>query len=103
RRRHTRSKRDWSSDVCSSDLNLRLHWPWYARINVLGEFSLRLRGQQESVLSGGKQGTNKLLSYLIAAGPNGMAQETLAASLWPEIGRASSRDTQSSSWGGAGG
>src|SRR5207249_7462684 len=24
RRRHTRSKRDWSSDVCSSDLELRL-------------------------------------------------------------------------------
>src|SRR5438874_10212269 len=24
RRRHTRSLRDWSSDVCSSDLNLRL-------------------------------------------------------------------------------
>src|SRR5699024_11447228 len=23
RRRHTRSKRDWSSDVCSSDLNLK--------------------------------------------------------------------------------
>ena len=23
RRRHTRSKRDWSSDVCSSDLNAR--------------------------------------------------------------------------------
>src|SRR5437868_12159050 len=23
RRRHTRSKRDWSSDVCSSDLQLR--------------------------------------------------------------------------------
>src|SRR5699024_12159783 len=23
RRRHTRSKRDWSSDVCSSDLHLR--------------------------------------------------------------------------------
>src|SRR5207249_6392580 len=34
RRRHTRSKRDWSSDVCSSDLTIvplyvifvRLHW-----------------------------------------------------------------------------
>src|SRR6266513_1332633 len=29
RRRHTRSKRDWSSDVCSSDLGYRLpivHW-----------------------------------------------------------------------------
>src|SRR5699024_11748067 len=24
RRRHTRSKRDWSSDVCSSDLNFNL-------------------------------------------------------------------------------
>src|SRR5207249_6099906 len=24
RRRHTRSKRDWSSDVCSSDLSVRL-------------------------------------------------------------------------------
>src|SRR5207249_7588711 len=24
RRRHTRSKRDWSSDVCSSDLNLAI-------------------------------------------------------------------------------
>src|SRR5699024_11491550 len=24
RRRHTRSKRDWSSDVCSSDLDIRL-------------------------------------------------------------------------------
>src|SRR5207249_5044404 len=25
RRRHTRSKRDWSSDVCSSDLVIRKH------------------------------------------------------------------------------
>src|SRR5699024_11522310 len=24
RRRHTRSKRDWSSDVCSSDLNMNI-------------------------------------------------------------------------------
>src|SRR5699024_11249790 len=28
RRRHTRSKRDWSSDVCSSDLP---RWPWPKR------------------------------------------------------------------------
>src|SRR5699024_3759334 len=27
RRRHTRSKRDWSSDVCSSDLQLSLREP----------------------------------------------------------------------------
>src|SRR5438067_3707111 len=26
RRRHTRSKRDWSSDVCSSDLELERSW-----------------------------------------------------------------------------
>src|SRR5699024_11766513 len=27
RRRHTRSKRDWSSDVCSSDLDVLAHLP----------------------------------------------------------------------------
>src|SRR5699024_11903605 len=27
RRRHTRSKRDWSSDVCSSDLATKYHIP----------------------------------------------------------------------------
>src|SRR5699024_11309454 len=35
RRRHTRSKRDWSSDVCSSDLVLGV----LAGIFVLGAFS----------------------------------------------------------------
>src|SRR5207249_8191477 len=33
RRRHTRSKRDWSSDVCSSDLDARQFW---------GKFTLQL-------------------------------------------------------------
>src|SRR5437868_8758502 len=28
RRRHTRSKRDWSSDVCSSDLSWWMSPPW---------------------------------------------------------------------------
>src|SRR5216683_4498112 len=38
RRRHTRSDRDWSSDVCSSDLHLRL-----ARdVDVLEEVHLEL-------------------------------------------------------------
>src|SRR5207249_7411064 len=37
-RRHTRSKRDWSSDVCSSDLGERKasspndHWPWAMKL-----------------------------------------------------------------------
>src|SRR5699024_12070353 len=39
RRRHTRSKRDWSSDVCSSDLRrrgdlLHLVWLWFAFASV---------------------------------------------------------------------
>src|SRR5699024_11537254 len=29
RRRHTRSKRDWSSDVCSSDLRSSLSWKFW--------------------------------------------------------------------------
>src|SRR5690606_39731691 len=28
RRRHTRFSRDWSSDVCSSDLDLSGNWDW---------------------------------------------------------------------------
>src|SRR5207249_7230360 len=34
RRRHTRSKRDWSSDVCSSDLAFEGPWPAYRTLNV---------------------------------------------------------------------
>src|SRR5699024_5369801 len=35
RRRHTRSKRDWSSDVCSSDLfDARYAWPVYDWMGV---------------------------------------------------------------------
>src|SRR5699024_11755896 len=56
RRRHTRSKRDWSSDVCSSDLfrslaAIRNHSPgskevqegmkeWYQLLNKMGNYSL---------------------------------------------------------------
>src|SRR6266542_2591079 len=32
RRRHTRCYRDWSSDVCSSDLSLR--WSQFAQIKI---------------------------------------------------------------------
>src|SRR5437868_13270668 len=32
RRRHTRSKRDWSSDVCSSDLNKRNAEPQFVTV-----------------------------------------------------------------------
>src|SRR6266849_5005428 len=42
RRRHTRSTRDWSSDVCSSDLGRR------ARINESGEAATRSQEHTES-------------------------------------------------------
>src|SRR5699024_616934 len=34
RRRHTRSKRDWSSDVCSSDLLIIAFVTWYIRRGI---------------------------------------------------------------------
>src|SRR5699024_11693902 len=56
RRRHTRSKRDWSSDVCSSDLRLEsfmspafqaLSWLWllqqFYRHDTLGRMPTVLR------------------------------------------------------------
>src|SRR5438874_13511189 len=48
RRRHTRSLRDWSSDVCSSDLHSQpahhsgSHGVWVARLGMITIFSLPL-------------------------------------------------------------
>src|SRR5699024_12079154 len=42
RRRHTRSKRDWSSDVCSSDLS---PWGEGAPVRTLGRMRGRFRTQ----------------------------------------------------------
>src|SRR5699024_12007570 len=36
RRRHTRSKRDWSSDVCSSDLNSTRGRPYFTLYATIG-------------------------------------------------------------------
>src|SRR5699024_11842692 len=37
RRRHTRSKRDWSSDVCSSDLTFLLYWKLVEAFQIISE------------------------------------------------------------------
>lgn len=63
---------------------LQQHWPWHTTINVLGRFVLLAQDQSTQPLPGGKQGTSKLLSHLIAAGPNGISQETLARTIWPD-------------------
>src|SRR6266699_5803752 len=56
RRRHTRCGRDWSSDVCSSDLtDISLRWPWGLAVvlalviaticaTLIGWFSVRTEG-----------------------------------------------------------
>src|SRR5699024_11366409 len=44
RRRHTRSKRDWSSDVCSSDL----YQYWYQYITNDNDSQLKFQGHQKT-------------------------------------------------------
>src|SRR5699024_11836866 len=42
RRRHTRSKRDWSSDVCSSDLDFLSFFPPHAVNNNIPAASIQI-------------------------------------------------------------
>src|SRR5699024_11896928 len=44
RRRHTRSKRDWSSDVCSSDLNVP------SKINIIDNVDVKDSALPEEIL-----------------------------------------------------
>src|SRR3989440_7308361 len=71
RRRHTRSDRDWSSDVCSSDLShqdkLRLEASRKAMIHIMGDLrettaemqrrEQELRDKQEQLVQAGKLAT----------------------------------------------
>src|SRR5690606_40147423 len=50
RRRHTRFSRDWSSDVCSSDLEGFINLSW--RINSHNIISALLRGNGHVIFSG---------------------------------------------------
>src|SRR5437868_12832202 len=60
RRRHTRSKRDWSSDVCSSDLSVHTtisiidtsSGATVRTLNIPGNYSTADRGYADSMLSG---------------------------------------------------
>src|SRR5699024_11474057 len=53
RRRHTRSKRDWSSDVCSSDLGRTVGHPGGGREDLLDDRTGR--GCQQDVRPGDSQ------------------------------------------------
>src|SRR5690606_39631328 len=93
RRRHTRFSRDWSSDVCSSDL-VRI-WSQQTALNAFKEASeSRAAGQSSSDASGSS------LADILYAGSNDddgyedTSLATLIATLQrQEIGSASCRDS----------
>src|SRR5207249_8530882 len=61
RRRHTRSKRDWSSDVCSSDLTLHLIGGAKGPRDAIGAKAFLTVGgiaQRNDVISGGSYISN---------------------------------------------
>src|SRR5204863_1789987 len=90
RRRHTRSLRDWSSDVCSSDLDPRDGQPAATdRANDLGE-----EGPQ------GKDRGEHLVSPGDALVPEGLF-DPLGGQHVGEIGRASCRERVESAGVGA--
>src|SRR5207249_8275210 len=87
RRRHTRSKRDWSSDVCSSDLFLGQEHPDSTRIVLShGGFRFWLTVAILASLAIGAVGTIVPLRIGIKAFQR------------MEIGRASGRERRGRSW-----
>src|SRR5207249_7214292 len=91
RRRHTRSKRDWSSDVCSSDLGIADEKEsWQFGIGRLGEAGLvRKAGEQTRVVEF-LQASCHCRSIEIGAGGIGMrviAREELLRSEERRVGK----------------
>src|SRR2546429_6492393 len=82
RRRHTRCSRDWSSDVCSSDLNAK----------NLGIIAMKVTGQ-EFLLgnAAGKADIDSLLRYSMSL-PVTTAVVGMPTLAMLEIGRASCRE-----------
>src|SRR5699024_11517440 len=100
RRRHTRSKRDWSSDVCSSDLLVAvlsaLSLPSYAFFNLFK--SDYTKTQYPIVLAHGMSGFDNIgpVDYWYQI-PSDLRKD--GAKVF-EIGRASCRERVESSGGG---
>src|SRR6266436_4742014 len=69
RRRHTRCSRDWSSDVCSSDLEVRFS-PHIDGIQI-GPVVQTIRGQTEFVGSGGLENMKRFLGACLKKGELG--------------------------------
>src|SRR5699024_11306643 len=71
RRRHTRSKRDWSSDVCSSDLDLQVNFSAYGGISQATNVPDMMNAQE-------------LISYTQDSRNNALRQDYPSVSFNPE-------------------
>src|SRR5207247_3262024 len=87
RRRHTRSTRDWSSDVCSSDLGVffgpQISWDSVAKLALVFR-----EARQEASQAPGTIGASRAL----IVGANRQAAATAARAYLEKIGRASCRE-----------
>src|SRR5690606_40779990 len=66
RRRHTRFSRDWSSDVCSSDLGHNQQYWW----QYADDAAMRLRVCEHVILSSRPDAVERTLAQMIDAGPD---------------------------------
>src|SRR5699024_11810314 len=86
RRRHTRSKRDWSSDVCSSDLKIGA----VATVAMLALGGASAANAAPTILDPDATGTLNIHKFeqpaALGDAANGLQQDT-------EIGRASCRES----------
>src|SRR2546429_9883563 len=81
RRRHTRCSRDWSSDVCSSDLKSRNYRSRMVREPraVLAEFGLKIPRQTRIRVHDSTADMRYLVLPMRPAGTRGWSEERLAA------------------------
>lgn len=60
-------------------------WPWAVRIRSLGGFSVQVNGTPLEFSSKGPRRTLELLKVLISQGARGVATESVADMLWPDV------------------
>src|SRR2546422_3130546 len=85
RRRHTRCSRDWSSDVCSSDLLTRLAAGGFGAFGVIVLVHLRLRAlpraDQTLVLEGSREDLTQVADDIAASAVQPAAHELMSPAL----------------------
>src|SRR5439155_15784439 len=84
RRRHTRWPRDWSSDVCSSDL--------YLEFTMTDVTKIQARGEDFSDIGHGKFKISVTEDNLLLGNRSGIPAAVTGGGLLKEIGRASCRE-----------